>query len=233
MLLDPIKEFSRHAHTYDAHTQVQKEVARYLLSPIQNRPQKVLDLGCGSGAIYQMISWHMDSFTAVDCSKQMLEKHPRGNNIHVVCEDFDVWETSQRYDLIVSSSALQWSNNLPSIIERMAHSCTQGAFAVFTDKTFETLYRLSGRKSFLPEAKTLLSSFEEHFTCKHEVRNFTQHFPDTLSLFRHIKRSGVSGGEKVLSVAKMKKLIHEYPHSFLEFEVLFVWGVSKKKPLCV
>lgn len=52
-------------------------------------------------------------------------------------------------------------------------------------------------------------------------------FEDNLSKFRYIKKSGVSGGKRRLSVAQTKALIQNYPLEYLEFEVLFVWGVSK------
>jgi malonyl-CoA O-methyltransferase len=187
-------------------------------------------LGCGSGAVYRHMAWQAESFTAMDRSEQMLLRHPRGEYIDLVCEDFDRWQAQKSYELIVSSSALQWSNDIGSLIERMASACYEGAFAVFTDKTFKTLYTMSGRTPFLPRTDTLLALFQNYFTCKYEIKSFTQHFPDTLSLFRHIKRSGVSGGEKQLTLSQMRVLMREYPHTYLEFEVLFVWGVSKRSP---
>jgi malonyl-CoA O-methyltransferase len=51
-------------------------------------------------------------------------------------------------------------------------------------------------------------------------------FEDNLSKFRYIKNSGVSGGERKLSFKDTKRLIENYPHKYLEFEVMFVWGKS-------
>lgn len=45
-------------------------------------------------------------------------------------------------------------------------------------------------------------------------------------MFKYIKKSGVSGGEKQLSYKETKQLMHTYPLSYLEFEVLFVEGTS-------
>lgn len=41
-------------------------------------------------------------------------------------------------------------------------------------------------------------------------------------MFDYIKKSGVSGGEKRLTISQTKKLIKEYHLDYLEFEVLFV-----------
>jgi malonyl-CoA O-methyltransferase len=48
-------------------------------------------------------------------------------------------------------------------------------------------------------------------------------------MFRYIKKSGVSGGEKQLSYKQMKMLMEKYPLNYLEFEVLFVEATSLAK----
>lgn len=235
MELAHIKEFSRHAHTYDEHTSVQKEVAYYLLSPITSEPKCILDLGCGSGEIYKNLTWEYDSFDGVDSSAQMLALHPRSPSVRLIPENFESPALAQQllpcYDLIISSSALQWAHSIESMVSFCASTCKEGAFAVFTNKTFETIYQLSGLPVFLPHAQTLGKVFEHYFTCKQEIRSFKLYFDDNISKFRYIKQSGVSGKKKQLSIAQTKALIHNYPHTYLEFEVLFVWGVPKKAKL--
>jgi len=48
-------------------------------------------------------------------------------------------------------------------------------------------------------------------------------------MFRYIKKSGVSGGEKQLNYQQMKRLMENYPLNYLEFEVLFVEATSLAK----
>ena len=55
-----IKEFSRQAHSYTQTNIIQKKVATHLISKIKNSPKKILDLGCGSGDIYNKIDWELD-----------------------------------------------------------------------------------------------------------------------------------------------------------------------------
>ena len=61
------------------------------------------------------------------------------------------------------------------------------------------------------------------------MKNYKLNFEDNLSLFRYIKKSGVSGGEKRLNYSETKALLKNYPHKFLEFEVIFLWGKSIKR----
>ncbi len=128
---------------------------------------------------------------------------------------------------MISSSALQWANDIEALIAQFSLRCEEGAFAIFTDKTFETIYTMSGLPTFLPHAQTLIMMFEKYFACQHEIKTFRLFFDDNLSKFRYIKKSGVSGGEKRLSVAQTKALIQNYPYEYLEFEVLFLWGKPK------
>lgn len=230
--MNHIKEFSRHANSYDLYTSVQKEVARHLVSGVLSRPKSILDLGCGCGAVYKNITWQIEQFVGVDSSWEMSEKHPTCKEVCIVHEDFESPLLAQKldasYDLIISSSALQWSNDIESIVQFASLTCKEGAFAIFTDKTFDAIYRTSGLETFLPNAKALTGIFEKYFTCKHEIKTFQLFFEDNISKFRYIKKSGVSGGAKRLSVAQTKALIQNYPLSYLEFEVLFVWGTPKR-----
>lgn len=231
MISQHIKEFSRHAHTYDEHTFVQKEVARYLVEHITSKPKRILDLGCGSGEVYKHITWPLESFVGVDCSEAMSERHPNSHEVSILCEDFESplfkAKLTPPYDLIISSSALQWASDIKAMIEFVSLTCKEGAFAIFTDKTFQTLYKTSALETFLPSAQKLIALFEERFTCKHEIKTFQLYFDDTLSLFRYIKKSGVSGGQKKLSISQMRSLLESYPSKALEFEVLLVWGKPK------
>lgn len=228
MSLEHVKEFSRHANSYDTHTPIQKEVASYLVSRVTSCPKTILDLGCGSGEVYKNINWKIENFVGVDSSFEMTQKHPTCKDVHIINEDFESPLLAQQlhppYELLISSSALQWSKNLEKMVAFSSSTCKEGAFAIFTDKTFETIYELSGLQSFLPNAKTLVSLFENYFTCTHEIKTFKLFFDDNISKFRYIKKSGVSGGKKRLSIAQTKSLIEQYPYDYLEFEVLFIWG---------
>lgn len=231
MIAKHIKEFSKNAHSYDAYTSLQQEIAHYLVSQIHSKPKTILDLGCGSGAVFKQISWNIEHFWGVDSAQSMCELHPKNENVHIMCEDFEspnlVSQLRMSYDLLISSSALQWANDIEALIAQFSLHCKEGAFAIFTDKTFESIYAMSGLDSFLPNAQALAIMFETYFSCHYEVKTFRLFFDDNLSKFRYIKKSGVSGGEKRLSVAQTKALIQNYPHEYLEFEVLFLWGKPK------
>jgi len=231
MIAKHIHEFSKNAYRYDTHNALQQSIADYLIAGITSKATRVVDLGCGSGAVCKRLTWCYERFVGIDSAPSMCALHPKGDTIKVVCDDFEsqaVLQTFLPCDLLISSSALQWANDLEALLSYVASGAQEIAFAIFTDRTFQTLYDLSGLPSFLPNARGLMETIERSFTCRFEIRTFRLFFEDNLSLFRYIKQSGVSGGQKRLSVAQTKHLIQNYPQRHLEFEVLFVWGVPSK-----
>ena len=223
-----IKEFSKQANSYDANTIIQKKVATFLLSKIKYNPKKILDLGCGTGDINLKIDWEYEKFIGVDSAPAMCEKHPKNDFIEVLNVNFedkkfqDDMISGTLFDLIISSSALQWSKNIEELIEFTSKISSNIAFAIFTCKTFADIYKLSGLKTFLPEAKKLVDITKKYFDIEYEVKIYRLDFEDNISKFRYIKKTGVSGGERKLTVTQTKKLIEAYPHKYLEFEVLFI-----------
>lgn len=222
------KEFSKRANSYDNYNIIQKKVAKYLLEKIDRSAKKILDLGCGSGEICKNIDF--ERFIGVDASKQMCNLHPKAGNIKVLNYNFDdtslykILKKEAPFDLIVSSSSLQWSKDISNLTNNISKLGGNIALAIFTDKTFRAIYDQTSLESFLPNAKKTAKEFSEHFDIKTEIKEYKLFFDDNISKFRYIKKSGVSGGNKKLGFKGTKKLIEEYPLDHLEFEVLFVWG---------
>lgn len=223
-----INEFSKQSTTYDANSTIQKRVSNHLLSKLTWKPKKILDLGCGTGYLNKNIDWDYDMFVGVDYAKGMCEQHPTSSKIQILNNDFenihlqDELKKQAPFDLVISSSALQWAKSIKSIIKFTSSITDNIAFAIFTDKTFKDIYKITGLKTFLPNAQEIIELCEEYFSIEYEIKTYKLFFEDNISKFRYIKKSGVSGGEKRLSLQLTKKLIESYPKSFLEFEVLYI-----------
>jgi len=223
-------EFSRRAKSYQKHNIIQKKVVKELISSIPSKPKKILDLGCGSGAVYELIDWSFDKFVGIDKADQMCKLHPKDPKITLYHEDFENQKLLQQlgtFDIVISSSALQWAKELDTLFQQISTMTQEVAFAIFCDKTFHTIYQMTDMQTFLPDSKTLSNLLKYYFDVQIDIKTYQLDFPDNISKFRYIKQSGVSGGSKKLSVEQTKRLIKEYPHTFLEFEVLFCYGKVK------
>ena len=223
-----INEFSKQSTTYDENSTIQKRVSNHLLAKFTCKPKKILDLGCGTGYLNKNIDWDYDMFIGVDYAKGMCQQHPTSSKIQILNDDFEsvyvqnALKKQAPFDLVISSSSLQWAKDIKSIIKFTSSITEHIAFAIFTDKTFKDIYKITGLKTFLPKAQDIVSLCKEEFDIEYEIKTYKLFFEDNISKFRYIKKSGVSGGEKKLSLQMTKKLIESYPTSYLEFEVLYI-----------
>jgi len=221
------KEFSRFAYNYNSLNLIQKEVARYLISKIKPA-DSILDLGSGTGEVYKNIDFQFDRFVAVDISENMCLLHPKDSKIEVLNEDFEKTKAfDENFDLIISSSSLQWSKNLDDIFFKISKSSKNVAFAIFTSNTFKTLNQLANIESLIYSKEVLLEKLSKYYNFESEVKEYKLNFKDNLEMLRYIKKSGVSGGVKRLKFKDIKNLIDNYPLEFLEFEILYIFGKSK------
>lgn len=227
-----VKEFSRFAHQYDEHNEIQAKVAKKLLELLPKKQyNSILDIGAGSGEVYKNIinqGIHCDRFTAFDSAENMLSLHPKETKIKKICgnfnqEDFSGLLEENTYDLILSSSALQWSQNLDFTLSRIASLSKTLYAAIFTSDTFKTLHKTANIDSPIYSAEELEKVIRQYYPQAHfKLHSYTLSFDSTREMFQYIKKSGVSAGEKKLSFKDTKRLMENYPLAYLEFEVLFV-----------
>jgi len=226
-----INQFSKYANQYKNHNIIQQIAAKSLIRELKSKPKRILELGCGSGQVYTNIDWEYDFYKGIDSSKQMCQLHPKSSKDEIICLNFDDNEFFQNikddcYDVVLSSSALQWSKDLSKIIAQVKSITKEINACLFTSNTFKTIQEISNTKSPILSIDEIKSAFSEHFVCDYEVFQYKLEFENKKDLFDYIKKSGVSG-ENSLDFKAAKKLYKEYSLNYLEFEVIFVKTVSK------
>lgn len=223
------EQFSKYANHYGAYNVIQEKVAKKLLSHIKGLPKNILDLGCGRGAIVEKIDWEYEHFIGVDFAPGMLELHPKSNAIECMYGDFNdpmLYKelASKNFEYIVSSSALQWAKDLDTVFGNIAALNKPVSLAIFTSGTFSTLHKTASLEPILHSKDEVYSLQKKHFDQNFEVVNYKLEFEDTREMFKYIKKSGVSGSRNELSYKQTKTLMEEYPLSYLEFEVVFIYS---------
>ncbi|WP_456449480.1 methyltransferase [Hydrogenimonas sp.] len=219
------KEFRRFAASYGRYNLIQARVARALVSKIDRPYPIVVDLGCGSGGLFQAYEQPFTKYWAIDAAPEMLALHPSDPRVEKMVGNFDdasLFETLETldFDLLVSSSALQWSADLDWTLERISSLKRPAAMAIFTSGTFASLRRVTGTPSPIRSARETIDLLERHFDATIDILHYRLYFRDTLSMLRYIKRSGVSGGERHLPYGAIKRVIENYRLPYLEFEVV-------------
>jgi malonyl-CoA O-methyltransferase len=219
------REFSQNANDYEKVNVIQKQVLHALLAHIEDTPRNILDIGCGSGAVYKALSWPVESFIGVDFAEGMLALHPKDNAVTLLQDDFNdpTLFTKLRtfsFDRIISSSALQWAADLDATLEQIASLGAPVSLSIFTSDTFKTLYDVAGLSPILRDREEVITLLKKHFSGEIEILHYTLAFDSVREMFRYMKQSGVGAGRNVLGYKEMKRLMEAYPLDHLEYEIV-------------
>lgn len=232
------EQFSRFAHQYNTYNIIQSKVAKTLIDalPLQSY-DRILDIGSGAGEVFKNVKRRdisFKEFIAFDSSEPMLSLHPTEEKVIKICGDFNDKDfikalPSSPYDILLSSSSLQWSRDLPLTLEKISTLSKTLHAAIFTAGTFKTLHQVANIRSPIYSAEILQEKILKYYDdVTFTLHHYTLSFGSTMEMFHYIKKSGVSSGEKKLSYRQTKQLMENYPLDHLEFEVLFVKGISLK-----
>jgi len=150
------KRFGQQADRYDAVSSVQRELALKLWESMRPHVpmgcQRILDIGAGTGHLTQLLAQSIpNELHILDLSSAMLEAaqrllhttHPL-QQLHLHCENVETWQPSQQpFQVIASSAALQWFENVPKFLAHTANwLAPQGilGLATFGPQTLHELH---------------------------------------------------------------------------------------------
>jgi malonyl-CoA O-methyltransferase len=135
------KSFNRAAKSYDSTAILQEEVLNRLLQRlpyIRHQPQMVADLGCGTGKGIAGLARHYPHarIIGLDIAEQMLSRaRPRFGRLRrkrLVAADLEQLPfAAHSFDLVFSSLALQWCNDLRGTLAEFARVSRPGALLMF------------------------------------------------------------------------------------------------------
>jgi malonyl-CoA O-methyltransferase len=229
------EEFSRFAKSYSKHNLIQAEVAKKLIAMLpESSYGSILDLGCGSGELYRHLKKRRityDHMTAMDISPEMLELHPKEINLSLLEGDFSAPDfihslPLHHYDLLISSSALQWSRDLERTLSVFSSLSEKIYLSFFTAGTFRALHEYVGIESPIRSEERVKEMIGKHLDLEFEKVSYTLYFDSVYQMLRYIKESGISGGVQRIEYKETKRLLNRYEDRHLEFEVLFAYSKS-------
>ena len=197
--------FDRAAKTYDDHSHPQQHAGRKLAQLIKvHHPyaNRLIDLGCGTGITTEFLAgfYQYQDFHAIDISTALLTKAQQRsatssidfyqmNFDHLPAMDFS-------FDIIYSNMALQWSENLPALLQKMKNFLQdQGTFgfSIPMAGTFRELKSYCAMNYF-HEADIIHQHLAQYGyeILTQEKDTLTLQFPDTLQALKSIKQIGAN-----------------------------------------
>lgn len=195
-----VAAFDAAAGSYDALTEVQREVARALVARAAATavaPRTILDLGAGTGHVteYALRRWPRAELTALDAAPAMLERlRAKFPQVATICRDAENLDGVGRYDLVLSSMMLHWLKDPRMTLARWRKYLAPGGLlrvAVPVAGSLDDWRRLTrnagfddGLWAFPPE------DFAAGLGATVETVGFPAVYPDACAFLRTLKGAG-------------------------------------------
>ena len=255
--------FSKAAKSYNKSALFQQGVASKLVSylPGRNDTRRILEIGCGTGFLTRELLFrypdaHVD---ALDISFEMLrqaksELQP-GSKVNFILADINEFVADKNYDLIVSSSSLQWVSSLGEVFEGFNKILSPNGAVFFSLMLSGTLSELHGLRTeiaphkpaaqALPERAEVVTEFAKAgFEIEEDhVEESRVYYSDAFHFFRTLRELGFTAtkeGLKLVPLSRMEveRLVDEYQLRFRDeddkvpatYKVLYVGGRSIARP---
>ncbi len=127
------RAFSRAAHSYDHHNELQRRSGETLLAHLPAQAEVGLDLGCGSGWFGPALKQRANRLLALDLSAAMLQQAGTRADMIPLCADMDAPPLAeQSLDFIFANLCLQWSSNTAAWLSNWSARLKPGGVMVFS-----------------------------------------------------------------------------------------------------
>ncbi|MDX9833869.1 MAG: malonyl-ACP O-methyltransferase BioC [Desulfobulbus sp.] len=224
--------FEQAAATYEQHAQVQLLVADRLLALLATvapgaEPARILEIGCCTGLLTEKIIARFPALAHLTVSDLVdsFAKCVGQKTIHLsgkvvfVAGDIETVRLPSRYDLIISSSTLQWVHDLPSLCRKLAHHLSPGgtiALALYGQENMREIRAVTGlglRYMDLEQLTTVVG--EEFELLAIEQSRETLWFADAISVLHHLRATGVNAiGQRTWTRRQLNDFLAEYGQRF-------------------
>jgi len=194
------QRFGRKLKEYNSHAKIQKQMAEKLMQFLEPKKyDSVLEIGCGTGLLTDLMNKNSEfsKYRALDiveeCENYIKKINPEIEFISSDIEEY-IEKDGEKYNLIISNASLQWIENLPEFIKKLAEKLTPNGtllFSAFGKENFREIYNVYGTtlNYYSPfELKEMLSPL----SCQAEEEIRVVAFKTPKDVLKHIQNTGVN-----------------------------------------
>lgn len=234
--------FGRAAQSYARHDELQRLSADCLLAQLGDiNPARVIDAGCGPGAMSRYWRAQGCDVTALDLSPAMLaEARQQQSAARYVTGDIEALPLADAtFSLAWSNLAVQWCDDLRQAVGELRRVTEPGGYIAFTtlaDGSLPELNQAWRALDSLPHANRFLPATEieqalRDWPLRCGIDTVTLWFADAASALRSLKGIGAThlhaGRQQGLTRGKLQRLQEAWPQQQGKFPLTYqlFWGV--------
>lgn len=196
--------FAQAHRSYNDHAVVQKLICQQLLKLIclyqdEIKLQNVLEIGCGSGQLSQFLLQNFDINQMIlnDLYPEIEEYFENHNNVQFLIGDIETLSLNMPLDLVVSSSALQWVDDIDVVLSKIFKGLKPDGlfcFSSFGLKNLLEIKQLTGQGLNYLQPSELKEYLEKNgFEILHLSESLElMHFDHPRLVLKHLKATGVT-----------------------------------------
>ncbi|WP_417914597.1 malonyl-ACP O-methyltransferase BioC [Candidatus Electronema sp. JM] len=217
------QQFQRAAVSYEKQAVVQQQAAERLLELLIQQPQRVLEIGCGSGLLTRRLLAKFNSIEELVLNDLVPDFASRlglvSPALRFLPGDIETLPLPGSFDLIISSSALHWLHDLNSLLDKLAAHLAPGgwlAFSLYGPENLHEIRELTGIGLKYRSHAELEEALRRRFRLLHSSRQIeTLHFSSPQEVLRHLRETGVNSlSRSPWSRAKLEQFCAEYRRRF-------------------
>ena len=243
--------FGMAADDYDHHADVQRKAAATLGEMIGAlhlpASPRILEIGCGTGFLTRALASRLSTaeWTITDIAEPMVRKTQTGVSLRgsvrftTMNGEYPTLPPDARYDLICSSLAVQWFDDLDGGLARLAAYLAPGGYLAISTLASDTFvewrraHEACGLKAATPaypipahigaNLRVMRDTIRsEHIVCRHN---------DGLGFLRRLKRIGAgtpAAGGAVTSTAALRRVLARFDSDGAAITYHLVYGLWRR-----
>ena len=187
--------FNKNFSTYGDYAVVQKKVAYKLITLLEESHYgSILELGCGTGFFTRELvkNFKFDRLDVNDYfnTTSYLEDIQYNKFIEGDMTKIHVG----KYDLICSSSAFQWVENLENLIYKTSKNTSHLVFSIYSKGNLVEIFNHFGVSLDYKSTEEIYQILKKYYTfVEFQEDEFTLEFSTPLKALKHLKETGVTG----------------------------------------